>query len=109
MKIRRTVILVCGLMIEGLRCSNASDAEEALKFRHLKPATVHFLDRRLAEEYQRRLRAVGCPATLTWHWGHTDLTYECAEWHMVRCRDHAEAMEWMKFFAVLCFEASHIH
>ncbi len=85
------------------------NAEETLRFRHIKPATVHFLDRRLAEDYAARLRSVGCTASLSWHWGHTDLAYQCTEWHELRCGSHQEVMDWMRFFSVLCFEAAHLH
>lgn len=110
MRLILTMLFAAGLVFLGHDCAVAAESpEETLEFRHEKAATVRFLDRKLAEDYQRRLRSVGCTATVSWHWGHTDLTYQCEDWHVLRCSNHAEAMDWMKFFAILCFEASHLH
>ena len=110
MKSLWSVIVAISLM-SGMQvaCFAEEAREEAVTFRHPKPATVRFLDRKLAEDYARRLRSVGCSATLSWHWGHTDLNYQCEEWRVVRCADHEEARDWMRFLGVLCFESSHIH
>ncbi|MBL9081745.1 MAG: hypothetical protein JNK76_08070 [Planctomycetales bacterium] len=109
MRLLQASMLLCVSFFNSLKLAQASEVEESLRFRHPKPATVHFLDRTLAAEYQRRLQSVGCTATLSPHWGHVDLTYQCSDWHVLHCRGHGEAMDWMKFFSLLCFESSHVH
>ena len=110
MKFILTMFLAAGLaLLSQYGAVAAEPQEETLEFRHEKSATVRFLDRKLAEDYQRRLKSVGCAATVSWHWGHIDLTYQCKDWHVLRCSNHGEAMDWMKFFAILSFEAAHLH
>lgn len=84
-------------------------AAEIVRFRHVKPATVHFLDPQTAQSYQERLRGVGCETKLSRHWGHTDLTYRCEEWREMQFERHEHTKEWMEFLGNLGFEAGHYH
>jgi len=87
----------------------ASSAAEIVRFRHVKPATVHFLNSATAVTYEKRLQDLGCKTRISWHWGHTDLTYQCEDWHEMRFNSHEETREWMKLLSALGFEAGHYH
>lgn len=104
----RMALVAAAFSVSPVRDSYAGDAE-IVRFRHVKPAVLHFLSSATAVTYEKRLQNLGCKTHISWHWGHTDLTYQCEDWHEMRFNRHEETHEWMMFLAALGFEAGHYH
>lgn len=102
--------LIVGMVVLSVGgAAQSARAREMLRFRHTKPATVHFLNAKAASDYERRLKDVGCATKLTWHWGHIDLTFQCEEWHEMHLERHEDARQWMELLASFGFETGHFH
>ena len=101
------IIGMVALALSG--AAQSASAREMLRFRHVKPATVHFLGAKTARDYEQRLSDVGCATKLSWHWGHVDLTYQCEEWREMHFERHEDARQWMELLASFGFETGHFH
>ena len=84
-------------------------AQELVKYRHVKQTTVHIVDGALAQEHAKNLKSLGCDVTLSKRLLYYDLTYQCEEWHEVNFETHEQTHKWISLLSSLGFEVGHFH
>lgn len=108
---RRDALAACALAILSGALPTAAWAghRELLRYRLLKPRTIHAKSEADAKSYLAALNKLSCACQMDNHGSHIDVVYHCPDWAEAEFKDHATAHHWEKWLKALGFEVLHQH
>lgn len=108
---RREALAACAAAVAtGLLPAAAQAAHrEMLRYRLIKPRTIHAKSEADAKTYMAALNKLSCACKMDNHGNHIDVIYHCPKWTEAQFKDHPTAHHWEKWLKALGFEVQHHH
>ncbi len=106
---RRRMLLLSSLIILTPLVSLRGAEPLEVRYRLTQWKTLHFQDMGKAETHFQTVKSLGCEAKKAAHNGHTDVTYRCPQWKVMKTKSDEESHKWEKWLKAVGFETQHSH
>lgn len=100
-------IVVAGM--SSFTQAQTPEKKATIAYRLVQEKTMHFDDRKTAEQHLATVKKLGCKASSDSHGNHFDVTYQCASWKELTVANHDLAHQWQSWMKGAGFQTIHGH